>query len=58
MISWTERLVNSDTKSGICKYCLTPNFDFLASIRDFPNVNHEIKSLQQLDGMYIFINYS
>lgn len=57
MISWTERTVNSGQKSGICKYSLTPNLDFLASIRDFPNVGHEIRSLQQLNGINIKIPF-
>ncbi|CAO1366752.1 unnamed protein product [Diamesa hyperborea] len=47
VISWQEQQNESKNFSGLCKYNLTPNLDLakLASIRQFPQLNYQIKHM-------------
>ncbi|CAO1300627.1 unnamed protein product [Diamesa serratosioi] len=47
IISWQEQQNESNNFSGLCKYNLTPNLDLakLASIRQFPQLNYQIKHM-------------
>lgn len=52
VISWQEQQNESKNFSGLCKYNLTPNLDLakLASIRQFPQLNYQIKHMSCIKG--------
>lgn len=48
-MSWTEQELNR-VKCGICKYSLSPELEILASVREFPLLQHSISSLSCFEG--------
>lgn len=49
-MTWPQENLLGKTRSGLCKYSLTPQLDTLASIREFKNFRHTIRYLQCLNG--------
>lgn len=56
VMSWTEHSINK-TRCGICKYSLSAELDTLVSVREFPYLQHNIKSLCCFEGNLTLINY-
>lgn len=50
IMTWPQENPLGKTRSGLCKYSLTPQLDTLASIREFKNVRHIIRYLQCMSG--------
>uniref|UniRef100_A0A1Q3F781 Uncharacterized protein n=1 Tax=Culex tarsalis TaxID=7177 RepID=A0A1Q3F781_CULTA len=53
MLCWHEQLSESDYRTGLCKYSLTPDLETLASIREFPSVTHKVTGLRCTDDKLI-----
>ncbi|TMW49631.1 hypothetical protein DOY81_005277 [Sarcophaga bullata] len=49
IMTWPQENPLGKTRSGLCKYSLTPQLDTLASIREFKNFRHTIRYLQCLN---------
>lgn len=47
-MAWQQELVMGKSRSGICKYSLTPMLDTLASIREFKQLRHELRHIECL----------
>ncbi|XP_033151294.1 uncharacterized protein LOC117135257 [Drosophila mauritiana] len=48
VMAWQQELVMGKSRSGICKYSLTPTLDTLASIREFKQLRHELRHIECL----------
>ncbi|XP_075150047.1 uncharacterized protein LOC142224146 [Haematobia irritans] len=46
IMTWPQENVLGKTRSGLCKYSLTPQLDTLASIREFKSMRHTIRYLE------------
>ncbi|XP_039449249.1 uncharacterized protein LOC120428319 [Culex pipiens pallens] len=53
MLCWHEQLSESDYRTGLCKYSLTPDLETLASIREFPSVTQKVTGLRCTDDKLI-----
>lgn len=54
MLCWHEQhSTESDFRTGLCKYSLTPDLETLASIREFPSVTQKITGLRCTDDKLI-----
>lgn len=53
MLCWHEQLSESDFRTGLCKYSLTPDLETLASIREFPSVTQKVTGLRCTDDKLI-----
>ncbi|XP_055546965.1 uncharacterized protein LOC129731181 [Wyeomyia smithii] len=50
VICWREQLSETDYRTGLCKYSLTPDLEMLASIREFPSITQKIHALKCMDN--------
>lgn len=51
LMTWTERNVNNQVRCGIAKYTIrTPSFDKIVDIFDYSYLQHDIKTLYELNG--------
>ncbi|XP_058447855.1 uncharacterized protein LOC131428164 [Malaya genurostris] len=50
IICWHEQMSETDFRTGLCKYSLTPDLETLASIREFPTITQKINSLKCMDN--------
>ncbi|XP_055597729.1 uncharacterized protein LOC129747503 [Uranotaenia lowii] len=50
VLCWHEQTSETDFRTGLCKYSLTPDLETLASIRSFPCVSHRISKLRYMNG--------
>uniref|UniRef100_A0A2M4AD95 Uncharacterized protein n=1 Tax=Anopheles triannulatus TaxID=58253 RepID=A0A2M4AD95_9DIPT len=48
IVCWYEHVREMESKTGLCKYSLTPDLETLASIREFPSVRQKLSSLRCL----------
>ncbi|ETN68102.1 hypothetical protein AND_000059 [Anopheles darlingi] len=48
IVCWYEHVREMESKTGLCKYSLTPDLETLASIREFPSVRQKLNSLRCL----------
>uniref|UniRef100_A0A2M4B9Q4 Uncharacterized protein n=1 Tax=Anopheles marajoara TaxID=58244 RepID=A0A2M4B9Q4_9DIPT len=48
IVCWYEHVREMESKTGLCKYSLTPDLETLASIREFPSVRQKLGSLRCL----------
>uniref|UniRef100_A0A2M3Z3D5 Uncharacterized protein n=1 Tax=Anopheles braziliensis TaxID=58242 RepID=A0A2M3Z3D5_9DIPT len=48
IVCWYEHVREMESKTGLCKYSLTPDLETLASIREFPSVRAKLSSLRCL----------
>ncbi|XP_073823626.1 uncharacterized protein [Musca autumnalis] len=46
IITWPQENLLGKTRSGLCKYSITPQLDTLASIREFKSMRHTIRYLE------------
>ncbi|KAM7354648.1 uncharacterized protein ACRADG_006239 [Cochliomyia hominivorax] len=46
IMTWPQENLLGKTRSGLCKYSLTPQLDTLASIREFKSMRHTIRYLE------------
>lgn len=53
ILCWHEQLSESDYRTGLCKYSLTPDLETLASIREFPSVTQKVTALRCTDDKLI-----
>ncbi|XP_053693344.1 uncharacterized protein LOC128741499 [Sabethes cyaneus] len=50
IVCWHEQLSETDHRTGLCKYSLTPDLEMLASIREFPSITQKIHALRCMDN--------
>ncbi|XP_065356851.1 uncharacterized protein LOC135951181 [Calliphora vicina] len=46
IMTWPQENLLGKTRSGLCKYSLTPQLDTLASIREFKSMRHTVRYLE------------
>uniref|UniRef100_A0A1A9WX75 Uncharacterized protein n=1 Tax=Glossina brevipalpis TaxID=37001 RepID=A0A1A9WX75_9MUSC len=49
VLTWPQENILGKTRTGLCKYSITPQLDTLASIRDFKSMRHIISYLECMD---------
>lgn len=52
IMTWPQENHLGKTRSGLCKYSLTPQLDTLASIREFKSMRHTIRYLECMSGKF------